>query len=124
LKALQEEINLISEKNDLSEYDIEMMNLQYQLTLAQIALEEAQASKDTVRLTRDQDGNMAYQYTANQEKVSKAQQEYENVLQSINDLAANRVSELEQQCLTAEQQYLQSAQEILLDTTLTDEQRT
>lgn len=124
LKALQDEINLISEKNDLSEYDIEMMNLQYQLTLAQIALEEAQASKDTVRLTRDQDGNMAYQYTANQEKVSKAQQEYENVLQSINELASNRVSELEQQCLTAEQQYLQSAQEILLDTTLTDEQRT
>lgn len=124
LKALQEEINLMSEKNDLSEYDIEMMNLQYQLTLAQIALEEAQASKDTVRLTRDQDGNMAYQYTANQEKVSQAQQEYENVLQQINDLASNRVSELEQQCLTAEQQYLQSAQEILLDTTLTDEQRT
>jgi len=73
LKALQEEIKLISEKNDLSEYDIEMMNLQYKLTLAQIALEEAQASKDTVRLTRDQDGNMAYQYTANQEKVHEAQ---------------------------------------------------
>lgn len=124
LKALQEEINLISEKNDLSEYDIEMMNLQYQLTLAQIALEEAQASKDTVRLTRDQDGNIAYQYTANQEKVSQAQQQYEDVLQQINDLASNRVSELEQQCLDAEQQYLQSAQEILLDTTLTDEQRT
>lgn len=124
LKALQEEINYISEKNDLTEYDIEMMNLQYQLTLAQIALEEAQASKDTVRLTRDQDGNMAYQYTANQEKVSQAQQQYEDVLQQINDLAANRVSELEQQCLDAEQQYLQSAQEILLDTTLTDEQRT
>ena len=124
LKALQDEINYISEKNDLTEYDIEMMNLQYQLTLAQIALEEAQASKDTVRLTRDQDGNMAYQYTANQDKVNQAQQEYENVLQQINDLAANRVSELEQQCLDAEQQYLQSAQEILLDTTLTDEQRT
>ena len=124
LKALQDEIKIMSEKNDLSEYDIEMMNLQYQLTLAQIALEEAQASKDTVRLTRDEDGNMAYQYTANQEKVSQAQQQYEDTLQSINDLAANRVSELEQQCLSAEQQYLQSAQEILLDTTLTDEQRT
>ena len=124
LKALQEEINYISEKNDLTEYDIEMMNLQYQLTLAQIALEEAQASKDTVRLTRDQDGNMAYQYTANQEKVHQAQQQYENVLQQINDLAANRVSELEQQCLEAEQQYLQSAQEILLDTTLTEAERT
>ena len=124
LKALQEEINLISEKNDLSEYDIEMMNLQYKLTLAQIALEEAQASKDTVRLTRDQDGNMAYQYTANQEKVHEAQQQYEDVLQEINDLGANRISELEQSYLTAQQDYIAAAAEIWADTQMSDEERT
>ena len=124
LKALQDEINLISEKNDLSEYDIEMMNLQYKLTLAQIALEEAQASKDTVRLTRDQDGNMAYQYTANQEKVHEAQQQYEDVLQEINDLGANRISELEQSYLTAQQDYIAAAAEIWADTEMSDEERT
>ena len=124
LKALQDEINLISEKNDLSEYDIEMMNLQYKLTLAQIALEEAQASKDTVRLTRDQDGNMAYQYTANQEKVHEAQQQYEDVLQEINDLGANRISELEQSYLTAQQDYIAAAAEIWADTQMSDEERT
>ena len=124
LKALKDEINLISKKNDLTEYDIELMNLQYELALAQIALEEAQNAKDTVRLTRDANGNYAYQYTADQEKVNAAQQQYEDVLQQINELAANRVSELEQQMLTAQQDYIQAAQQILLDTTLTDEQRT
>lgn len=123
LKALQQEINLISERNKLSEYDIEMMNLQYQLALAQIALEEAQASKDTVRLTRDDDGNMAYQYTADASKVSEAQQQYEDILQQINDLSANRVSELEQQFLEIQQNYRDTAQEILLDTNLTEEEK-
>ena len=34
------------------------MNLKYELLLKQIALEEAQNAKSTVRLTRDSEGNM------------------------------------------------------------------
>jgi predicted ribosome quality control (RQC) complex YloA/Tae2 family protein len=64
LKALQEKINKQSELNELTEYDIQMNQLQYQLLLARIQLEEAQNAKDTVRLTRDDNGNYAYQYTA------------------------------------------------------------
>jgi len=79
----------------MTEYDIEMMNLQYQLVLKQMALEDAQNAKSVVRLTRDNDGNYAYQYTADDEKVASAYQEYEDVLQQINDLASGRVGELE-----------------------------
>ena len=123
LKTLQEEIKLLSEKNDLTEYDIELLNLQYELAKAQNALEEAQDAKAMVRLTRDSDGNMAYQYTADQSKIDAAQQQYEDVLQRINELTANRASEMEQLFLTTEQQYLQMAQEILTDTTLTSEEK-
>jgi hypothetical protein len=38
-----------------------------------MALEEAKNAKDTVRLTRDSSGNMVYQYTADQDKISEAQ---------------------------------------------------
>jgi len=96
LKALQEKINKQSELNELTEYDIEMNKLQYQLLLARIQLEEAQNSKDTVRLTRDDNGNYAYQYTADEDKVAEAMQKYEDYLQQINDLTTERVSELEQ----------------------------
>jgi rhamnogalacturonyl hydrolase YesR len=41
LKALQEKINKQSELNQLTEYDIEMNQLQYQLLLARIKLEES-----------------------------------------------------------------------------------
>ena len=46
--------------------------LQYQLLLARIKLEESQNAKDTVRLTRDENGNYAYRYTANQDKIDEA----------------------------------------------------
>jgi len=72
LKALQEKINKQSELNELTEYDIQMNQLEYQLLLARIQLEEASSSKDTVRLTRDENGNYAYQYTADQDKVNEA----------------------------------------------------
>ena len=72
LKALQEKINKQSELNQLTEYDIEMNQLEYQLLLARIQLEESQNAKDTVRLTRDDNGNYAYQYTADQNKVDEA----------------------------------------------------
>ena len=123
LKALQEKINKQSELNELTEYDIEMNQLQYQLLLARIQLEEAQNAKDTVRLTRDDNGNYAYQYTADQNKVDEAVQHYEDVLQQINDLTTQRTSEIEQQMIDAMQSYKDQFQEIALDQTLTAEQR-
>lgn len=123
LKALQKLIAAQSKANKLTQYDLDMMNLQYQLALAMEELENAKNAKDTVRLTRDDNGNYGYQYTADQDKINNAQQKYEDVLQQINELAANRISELEQSFLNAQQQYRQSAQEIASDMTLTEEQR-
>nr|DAF58952.1 MAG TPA: hypothetical protein [Siphoviridae sp. ctxMM9] len=103
LKALQKLIAAQSKANKLTQYDLDMMNLQYQLALAMEELENAKNAKDTVRLTRDDNGNYGYQYTADQDKINDAQQKYEDVLQQINELAANRISELEQSFLNAQQ---------------------
>jgi hypothetical protein len=42
--------------------------------LAEIALEEAQQAKSTVRLTRDSEGNFGYVYTADANAVADAEQ--------------------------------------------------
>lgn len=123
LKALQEKINKQSELNQLTEYDIEMNQLEYQLLLARIQLEESQNAKDTVRLTRDDNGNYAYQYTADQNKVDEAMQNYEDTLQQMNDLTAQRTSEIEQGMINSMQEYQSKMQEIALDTTLTEEEK-
>lgn len=123
LKALQEKINKQSELNELTEYDIQMNQLEYQLLLARIQLEEASNSKDTVRLTRDANGNYAYQYTANQDKVNEAMQQYEDVLQQINELSVERTNEIEQLMIDAMQNNLAKFNEIMTDETLSTEER-
>ena len=123
LKALQEKINKQSELNELTEYDIQMNQLEYQLLLARIQLEEASNSKDTVRLTRDENGNYAYQYTADQDKVNEALQQYEDVLQQINELSVERTGEIEQQMIDAMQNNLAKFNEIMTDETLSTEER-
>lgn len=123
LKALQEKINKQSELNQLTEYDLQMNQLEYQLLLARINLEETKNAKDVVRLTRDDNGNYAYRYTANQDKIDEAAQKYEDVLQQINELTVNRISDTEQKLVNAMANYKEKFVEIATDYTLTEEER-
>ena len=123
LKALQEQIKAQSESTRLTEYDVQMMELQYKYALALDDLENAKNAKSTVRLTRDENGNYGYQYTADDDKISESQQKVEDVLQQINELAAERVNEIEQSAVQAEREYRDALLEIASDTTLTLEER-
>jgi len=74
LKTLMEDINKLQEEGvEMSEYDLEYLQAEYDLRLAEIALEEAQRAKDTVRLSRDSEGNFSYVYTQNSDAVDEAQ---------------------------------------------------
>ena len=123
LAALQDRINKQSEMNELTEYDIEMNQLQYELLLKKIALEEAQNAKSTVRLTRDSGGNYIYQYTADQNELATKQQEYEDVLEEINEKAISRTQDLESQLLEIYSNTVSKMKEIAEDQTLTEEEK-
>lgn len=123
LKALRDEINAYAEKNRLTEYDIEMNELQYKMALAMQNLEDNQNAKSTVRLTRDENGNYGYQYTANEDDVSAARQNFEDVLQQINELSYEHQNDLVQQMIESKQNYQSELKEILEDDTLSLEER-
>lgn len=90
LKDLQDEINAkMREGVQLSEYDLEYMQKKYDLRLAEIALEDAQAAKTTVRLQRDSSGNYSYVYTANEEQTNDKLQDYEDKLYALQDTTEN-----------------------------------
>ena len=82
-KVMDEELESLREKDKLTQYDIDRANKKYELTLKQIALEEAQNNKSTMRLRRDAQGNYSYQYVADEDAVSDAEQE---VAAAENDL--------------------------------------
>ena len=75
LAAFDQEIQQMQDKNQLSKVELSLAQARYELLLAEIALEEAQNAKTTVRLQRDAEGNYGYVYTADQSKIADAEQE-------------------------------------------------
>jgi hypothetical protein len=74
LMKMQEEINKAkASENKLSEYDLEVLKNKVELEKARLALDEAKNAKSTVTLSRDQNGNWGYIYTAEEDKVAKAE---------------------------------------------------
>ena len=64
LANFSKELRALQEKDKLSKLELEIAQKKYDLLKAQIALEESQNAKSTVRLTRDNEGNYGYVYVA------------------------------------------------------------
>ena len=96
LKQFIDETEQLQNQNKLSQFELEIQQAKYDLLLAEIALEEAQKSKSTVRLQRDSEGNFGYVYTADQNEIAQAQQDLEdaqNALYNIGLEGANKYAE-------------------------------
>ena len=78
----------------MSEYDLEVLKKKFELKQAELALEETQNSMSQVRLTRDNEGNWSYQYTADQDKVDEALNEYETRLYEVAKLSDEYIDEM------------------------------
>lgn len=71
---MDDQVNSLEKKTNLSKYDIELAEKRLQVYQAQIALEDAQNNKTSMKLTRGEDGNWSYQYVADEEDVANKQQ--------------------------------------------------
>ena len=83
---MNEQISMLEKKDELSQYEVDRANLIYDLTLKQIALEEAQQNKSKMRLRRDAQGNYSYQFTADADLIKQTQQELLDVQQQLYNL--------------------------------------
>lgn len=82
-KLMQEELKDLNSRDKLSQYDLDRAEKKYQLLLAQIALEEAQANKSQMRLRRDSQGNYSYQFVADSDAINKARDEVEKLYSDL-----------------------------------------
>ncbi len=111
-KIMNEEMKMLREKDKLSKYDIERAEAKYDLTLKQIALEEARENKTNLRLRRDSQGNYTYQYTANQDEILKAQNDLNIAKNNLYNIDRNRLQDLTQQAFDTESEYVQKLSDI------------
>lgn len=124
LRDLQKEINELEQHSgEISQYDLDNARRRYELELARLALEEARDAKSTVRLSKDSEGNWSYVYTANQDEVEKAEQNYEDKLYAMQQANNEYINSLSDQILELEEQYAEKLAEIRLDNTMSEEER-
>lgn len=113
LLAIQEEINKAqAEGVEMSEYEIENLRRKYDLELAKMQLDEAKNTKSTVRMTRDNNGNWGYVYTADQDGVAAAEQNYEDKLYAMQEANSEYIKELEANIIQAEINMTEAMREI------------
>lgn len=104
LKNYTEEIQQLQEKNKLSNLELDIAKAKYDVLLAEIALEEAQNAKATVRLQRDSEGNFGYVYTSDQEAVSQAEQDLMDAQNNLYNIGLEGANEYGQKLLELQQQ--------------------
>ena len=113
LKKLLQEINKLQEDGvEMSEYDLEYLQKTFDLRMAELELEEAQRAKNTVRLSKDNEGNWSYIYTQNTDAVDAAQQKYEDALYAMQDLSSNYINEMSEQLISTSQEMAEALAEI------------
>ena len=86
MKDFITETKQLQNQTKLSQYELDIQKAKYDLLLAEIALEEAQSAKSTVRLQRDSEGNFGYVYTADKTAVDNAQQAFEDAQNNLYNI--------------------------------------
>lgn len=112
LANFSKELRALQEKDKLSNLELEIAQKKYDLLKAQIALEESQNAKSTVRLTRDNEGNYGYVYVANEEKIEEAAQAVEDANNKLYNTQLEATNDYGQKYLSTVQEYKQALQEL------------
>ena len=124
LAKLQAEINALEEDGvKVSQYQTEDLRRRYELKLAEIALNEAQDAKSQVQMTRDADGNWSYVYTADENQVAEAEQNYEDKLYELQRANAEYINEMQDLLIQTETELMAKIEEITNDQTLSLEEK-
>ena len=106
LNKLQDELNKkLKDGTKISQYDLQILQAKYELELARQKVEDAQNSNETVRLTRDNNGNWGYVYSANEDKIAEAEQKYEDKLNAYQKANSDYLKTLENNIIQLQSDY-------------------
>lgn len=113
LLKLEEDINKkLKDGTKISEYDLKIMQAKYELELARQALDETQNANSMVRLTRDSNGNYGYVYTADDDKIAEAEQNYEDKLHAYQQANEDYLDQLADDILQVQETFEQAIQDM------------
>lgn len=121
-EAREEELKILREKDKLTQYDLDRAKLRLEITQAEIALQEAQANKTQMRLTRGADGTYSYQYVADMNEVEEKQQELAELNNELYNLDKDQYKENLEEIYDIFEEYIEKIREVTKDGIITDEE--
>ena len=120
---MEEEIGMLEKKDKLSQYDIDRANMKYDIALKQIALEEAQKNKSSMRMKRDAQGNYSYVYAGDEEDIASKQQELADAQNQLYNLDKDQYKANLDDMISYYAEFTNKYKELMLDTTISDQER-
>ena len=121
-KVMNEQLEILKEKDKLTQYDVDRAQKMLEVEKARIALEQARDNKTQMRLKRDSQGNYSYQYVADQDNIAKAENDLakaendlynfdkENYEKSLEE-AYNATKEYQEKIKTLNEEYINATEE-------------
>lgn len=112
LESFKTELKNLQQSGKLSKAELDIKQKEYELTLAEIALEEAQNAKSVVRLTRTADGGFGYVYTADENATAEAEQNKADAENALYNAKLEVQNNYTQKTIQAQSQFHQEMQDL------------
>lgn len=120
---MDEQLSYLQDKENLTQYDVERAEKLLDIELKRIALQNAQQNQTSMRLRRDANGNYSYEFVADEDAVSSAEQDLAAAENDLYNFDKDQYNQNLQEIFQMYQEYNQKVQEIASDNTLTEEER-
>ena len=108
---------------EISEGEATILEKRLALLQAEDQLMAARNAKSAVRMTRDNEGNFSYTYTADTSKIEEAQQNYADKFYDLLDYERQYSDETQAAILDSYQEFLNKRNDIINDDTLTKSEK-
>lgn len=117
------EIKSLREKESLTKYDIQLAEQRYQIALKEIEVENAQDAKNSMKLTRNENGDWTYQYVADETEVETKKQELLDLINEYRTTSQEAKEAMTDFMYDTWEEYWEKYEEIANDTTLREQEK-
>ena len=114
-KVMDQQLQILKEKDKLTQYDVDRASKVLEIEKARIALEEARNNKTTMRLKRDSQGNYSYQFTADQDQINEAENQLAKAENDLYNFDKNQYEKDLKDVYDTTKEYLEKRKELQLE---------
>ena len=121
---MNQQLEILKEKQQLTQYDVDRAQKVLDIQKARIALEQAQNNKTNMRLKRDSQGNYSYQFVADEDEIAKAQNNLDKTKNDLYNFDKEHYIENLNQAQELYEEYANKIREIKLNDNLNQTEKT